>query len=73
MHGRSSWTCKGGDEKERCWKTSEEKSGFERAILFPFECFCLKNGISREIAFAMDLVNRNYVCLILAPLNYSRR
>jgi len=37
MHGRSSWTCKGGDEKERCRKAFKKKS--EHAILSPFQCF----------------------------------
>lgn len=37
--GRSSWTCKGGDEEEGCWKAVEEKSEVERAILSPSKCF----------------------------------
>lgn len=62
MHGRSSWTRKGGDEKERCWKAFEKKSGVERAILSPFECFLfekwnfMRNGVrygsDRLITFA---------------------
>lgn len=54
MHGRSSWTCKGGDEKERCWKAFEKKSEVGRAILSPFECFLfekwnfMRNGVHYE-------------------------
>ena len=40
MHGRSSWTCKGGDEKERCREAFKKKS--ERAILSPFPMFFVR-------------------------------